>query len=128
MFSKKSLSVLNTCDPRLIEICNEAIKLMDFSVIEGYRGEIEQNKAFNEGHSKLKFPLSSHNKQPSLAVDLAPYPIDWNNRERFILLAGLMVGIGHQKGYNIRWGGAWNGLDTIEVNKFSDLPHFEITN
>ncbi len=127
MFSQKSLDVLNTCDPRLVDICLEAIKIIDFTVICGHRGEEDQNKAYVGGKSKLKYPQSSHNKIPSQAVDLAPYPINWENRERFTLLAGVILGIAHQKGYNLRWGGAWNGLDTFTTNKFSDLPHFELT-
>ena len=125
-FSKQSLDILDTCDYRLRDICNEVIKVMDITVICGHRNEVDQNKAVKEGKSKVVYPNSKHNTLPSYAVDIVPYPVDWKDRERFILLAGLMTGIGLTKGYTIRWGGAWSGLKDMKKNKFDDLPHFEI--
>ena len=125
-FSQSSLDKLFDVDYRLVAVLCEALKLLDFTVVCGHRGKLEQDKAFAEGKSKKKFPDSKHNLKPSKAVDIAPYPIDWDDRERFVLLAGLVIGIGEAKGYVIRWGGAWNGLSTIKSNKFNDLPHFEI--
>lgn len=125
-FGKKSRERRDTCDYRIRSILDEAIQVYDFSVLCGYRDEEEQDKAVREGHSQVDYPNSKHNTNPSLAVDIAPYPIDWEDRERFILLAGIITGIAHQKGYVIRWGGAWNGLSTMRKNKFNDLVHFEI--
>ena len=125
-FSNKSLEVLSTCDYRLRDIVTEVLKVMDITVICGHRSKEDQDKAVKEGNSKLVFPKSKHNTNPSLAIDLCPYPIDWKDRERFVLLAGLIVGIGLSKGHVIRWGGAWDGLKTMKSNKFDDLPHFEI--
>lgn len=127
-FSKQSSEILNTCDPRLIDLCNEVNKLYDFSVICGYRDKAGQDKAVEDGTTKLEYPNSKHNTNPSKAIDIVPYPVDWKDTNRFILLAGLMTGIGHMKGYTIRWGGAWNGLRDMKNNKFNDLPHFEIIN
>ena len=39
--------------------------------------------ARREGRSKLSWLESKHNCEPSRAVDIAPYPIDWDDRERF---------------------------------------------
>ena len=125
-FGKRSQEQLDTCDYRIRDILNEAIQLYDFSVLCGHRGKEEQNKAVREKRSKVEYPNSKHNSSPSLAVDIAPYPIDWKDRERFILLAGLITGIAHEKGHIIRWGGAWNGLKTMRKNKFNDLVHFEV--
>jgi hypothetical protein len=94
--------------------------------LEGYRGEQSQNKAFTEGRSKLKFPNSKHNSLPSNAIDIAPFPIDWKNRERFCYLAGIVKGIAHSKGIKIRWGGDWDNDGETTDNKFDDLPHFEL--
>ena len=85
-FGTASRNKLNTCDPRLIEICEEAIKVMDFSVLCGTRSEIEQNALYDQGKTFLRYPHSKHNKSPSKAVDLVPYPVDWEDRDRFILL------------------------------------------
>jgi len=75
-FSKTSKSRLSTCCEELQDICNELIKIMDITIIDGYRNEKRQNEYFEKGASSLKFPNSKHNKYPSKAVDIAPYPID----------------------------------------------------
>lgn len=117
-FSKISLKRLNTCDPKLIKICQEAIKEYDFSVLCGHRGEKEQNQAFKEGRSKLSYPKSKHNVTPSKAVDIAPYPIDWNNIDRFIELSVIIKRIASENNIKIRWGG--------NFKNFKDYPHFEL--
>jgi peptidoglycan L-alanyl-D-glutamate endopeptidase CwlK len=127
-FGKKSQERLNTCDPRLVELFEEVVEHFDCTVIQGYRDEVEQNKAFEDGFSKLKYPQGSHNKYPSLAVDIAPYPIDWKDRDRFHFFAGVVKGIASQMGLNIRWGGDWNSDTHTKDNNFDDLPHFEVRN
>jgi peptidoglycan L-alanyl-D-glutamate endopeptidase CwlK len=127
-FGKKSQERLNTCDPRLVELFEEVVEHFDCTVIQGYRDEVEQNKAFEDGFSKLKYPQGSHNKYPSLAVDIAPYPIDWKDRDRFHFFAGVVKGIASQMGLNIRWGGDWDSDTETKDNNFDDLPHFEVRN
>ena len=90
-FSQISLQKLNTCHPDLIRLFEEVIKYYDCTVIYGYRGKEEQDAAYNSGHSQKPFPQSKHNKQPSLAVDVLPYPIDWKNKERIIFVAGFVT-------------------------------------
>jgi peptidoglycan L-alanyl-D-glutamate endopeptidase CwlK len=104
----------------------EAIKFIDFTILEGHRGKDLQNLYYEQGKSKLKYPQSKHNKYPSLAVDIAPYPINWNDRERFVYLAGIIKGIASSLGHNIRWGGDWNQNNNLKDQSFFDLPHFEI--
>jgi peptidoglycan LD-endopeptidase CwlK len=65
--------------------------IRDITVVCGHRGRSEQEKAFKDGYSKLTYPHSKHNKLPSLAVDLAPYPIDWKDREAFMVLRGFVL-------------------------------------
>jgi len=125
-FGNKSQKNLNTCDPRLIELFEEVIEHFDCTVLQGHRGEEEQNEAFEKGFSKLKYPQGKHNKYPSLAVDVAPYPVDWKDTQRFIYFAGFVKGIASQMGLNIRWGGDWDSDNELKDNKFNDLPHFEI--
>lgn len=81
--SKTSSARLETCHPDIIAVCRELIKQYDFSVLEGHRGEKAQNAAYEKGNSHVRYPHSAHNKTPSFAVDLAPYPIDWGNLARF---------------------------------------------
>ena len=125
-FGSRSKSRLKTCDTRLQDLFNEVIKHFDCSVIQGHRGKEDQNKAFKEGKSKLKYPNGNHNKSPSKAVDVAPYPINWNDRERFTYFAGYVVGIASQMGLKIRWGGDWDMDTEVKDNNFDDLPHFEV--
>ena len=125
-FGKKSQERLNTCDPRLVELFETVIEDFDCSVLEGYREKEAQNRAFDEGKSKLKFPEGNHNRYPSLAVDVAPYPIDWKDRDRFHYFAGFVKGIASQLGLDIRWGGDWDSDTQTKDNNFDDLPHFEV--
>jgi len=96
---------------------NRAIKLYDFSVLCGFRNEADQDFAYDNGFSKLKWPNSKHNSKPSRAVDIAPYPINWNDSVRFTELAIVVKGIASELFIPIAWGGDW---------RFFDLPHFEL--
>lgn len=78
------------------------------------------------GFSKVRFPNSRHNVNPSLAVDVAPWPIDWMDTERFIYFGGYVKGIAAQLGIPIRWGGDWDGDFELKDNLFNDYGHFEI--
>jgi hypothetical protein len=125
-YSARSKANLATCDPRLQEIFNKAIEHTDCSITFGFREEEAQNIAFAEGASSKEWPDSKHNRSPSKAVDAPVYPIDWDDRERFTLFAGLVIGIGFVMGYDVRWGGDWNEDNQVKDNKFDDLVHFEI--
>ena len=125
-FSTKSRSKLHTCDNRLVDLFNKVVKGFDCTIIEGHRGKKAQNEAFNKGNSKVKFPNGKHNQSPSVAVDVAPYPIDWSDRDRFHYFSGYVLGIASQMGLKIRWGGDWDMDTKTKDNKFDDLVHFEI--
>ena len=125
-FGKRSKERLSTCDNKLQKIFNEVIKYVDCSVLEGYRNGERQNKLYDEGKTKVQYPNGRHNSNPSRAVDVAPYPIDWDDRERFHLFAGFVLGIAKSMGITLRWGGDWDQDWTVMDNKFDDFPHFEI--
>ena len=125
-FGRKSLKNLSTCDERLQEVFNEVIKTVDCSVLEGHRSKDRQNSLYAEGKTKVRYPNGRHNEYPSRAVDVVPYPVDWNDRERFHLFAGFVIGTAKSMGTNIRWGGDWNQNWEVDDNKFDDFPHFEI--
>ena len=125
-FGARSKNALHSCDERLIKVFDEVIKTVDCSVLEGHRGQSKQDKYYEEGKSKVKYPSGRHNKLPSMAVDVAPYPIDWDDRERFHLFAGFVLGIAKSMGINLRWGGDWNQNWFVDDNKFDDFPHFEL--
>lgn len=125
-FGTTSRKNLEECHPKLQALFNEVIKIVDCSVIEGFRPEREQNKAYHAGKSKLKFPASKHNQKPSLAVDVVPWPVDWEDTDRFYFLAGIVKATAFQMGYKIRSGCDWDGDNTFTDQTFHDLPHFEI--
>ena len=125
-FGTKSRSRLHTCDEDLQKLFNEVVKHFDCTVIEGHRGKEKQNAAYKKGNSKLKFPKGKHNRMPSIAVDVAPYPFDWIVRDRFHFFCGFVIGIASQMGLNVRWGGDWDQDTHTKDNKFDDLVHFEL--
>lgn len=125
-FSKLSEQRLSTCAQPLQDLLREAIKHVDFTVLYGHRGQDEQDDAFRSGASTLKWPQSKHNKLPSLAVDIAPYPIDWNDTARFARLFGFIERIAQEKGIKIRWGADWNNNYRTKDERLVDMPHIEL--
>ena len=122
---KRSNQVLDECHPIFRPICEDLIQHIDFALIEGYRGREAQELAYSKGLSNLHFGKSKHNVKPSNAIHAAPYPIDWDNRERFMFLAGQVIATGRNFGAIIRWGGDWNQDGDLRNNNFDDLCHFE---
>lgn len=125
-FGQKSVDLLSGCDRRLYDVCSDAIKIMDFTIITGHRNQAEQDADFAAGRSKLKWPDGKHNATPSMAVDIAPYPVDWNDSSRFYVLAGIMLACAAARGVKLRWGGDWDSDFDLKENKFQDIGHFEI--
>ena len=125
-FGKKSKEQLATCNEKLRRVFNEVIKTVDCSVLEGHRDKDRQDSLYEEGKTKVKYPHGRHNEFLSRAADVVPYPIDWDDRERFHLFAGFVLGTAKQMGIDLRWGGDWNINWFVDDNKFDDFPHFEV--
>jgi len=131
-FGKRSRKALASAHPDLQNLFNEVIKIHDCAVIYGHRNEEQQTEMVDKGYSKLNFPNSKHNSNPSMAVDVAPYftncknKIDWNNREKFVHFAGVVKGVAHQLGIKIRWGGDWDNDNELRDQTWMDLPHYEL--
>lgn len=141
-FSRISQQRLSTCHPDLQTVLNEAIKFIDFSIVEGYRTKADQERLYKEGKTKtlnskhfLKF-CPEHGGSFSYAVDVVPYftskpHTDYNDREEFCILAGVILGLAKKLkeegkiASDIRWGGKWD-KERIKNNSFVDMPHFEI--
>jgi peptidoglycan L-alanyl-D-glutamate endopeptidase CwlK len=129
-FGPGSLAQRATLHPRLVLVLDAAIKLFDFTIVEGHRGKAAQNAALASGASELPWPLGNHNATPSRAADLAPYPIDWSETEkahlRFAFLMGVIYGEARRLGVKVRFGMDWNrNLDMRDEN-FLDLGHVEL--
>ena len=131
-FSQASFSKLTTCHLDLQALFFEVIRSRDCTVLEGYRNQVDQDKAYEEGNSKLKWPNGKHNNQPSLAVDVIKYPIDWHDIIGNCYFAGFCMGVAemlYSQGkitHKIRWGGDFNQNNEVKDGKFLDIVHFEI--
>lgn len=132
-FSKSSLAKLELAHKDLQTILKQAIKEYDFTIICSTRTQQEQinlysqGRIFKDGKWIKVGPTvtnidgatnkSKHNYNPSLAVDIVPYPVDWNNINRFKILAEIIKRIAKENKIKISWGGDW---------KMRDYPHFEL--
>ena len=125
-FSVQSLTRLEGCDHRLIHLFMRVIKHRDCTILCGHRGRDEQDRLFKEGKSRVLSPDSKHNQKPSCAVDVAPYPIDWNDLMRFYYFGGYVQAVADNMQIPIRWGGDWQGDGNLKDQSFMDLVHFEL--
>lgn len=131
-YSKASATNRLSCHSNLQFLFWEVLKTYDHSILCGHRGKKEQEKAFENKQSEIRYPFSKHNKKPSLAVDVAPYPIDWDNLYRFYHFSGFVCGVADRLlaegviSHKIRWGGDWNGNRDFSDQDFNDLVHYEL--
>lgn len=75
--------------------------------------------ACQRGLSQKPWPTSKHNSEPSMAVDAAPYPIDWKDIDRFKAFAVLVKDRAAALGIGVKWGG--------DFKTIKDYDHFELT-
>jgi peptidoglycan L-alanyl-D-glutamate endopeptidase CwlK len=144
-FGNRSINNLSGAHPEIQRLFNEVIKHIDCTVLCGHRGQAEQDAAFNAGNSKLRYPQSKHNKQPSLAADVMRWYADKPNvrwpdlkglnpeelkkaREYASTahFAGVVRGMALVLGIPIRWGGDWNRDFELQNGDDWDMPHYEL--
>ena len=124
-FGKVSAERLATCHDELQALMNRAIMNtpIDFCIACGHRGQEDQDKAFAQGYSKVKWPNGNHNKIPSNAVDVVPF-VDgkavWDDIDLFDKLAGHIALCAKDLNLDMVWGGTWT--------EFRDYPHWERKN
>lgn len=104
----------------------EVIKRWDCTILCGYRGKEDQDEAVRTGKSKRPWPTSKHNRQPSPAVDVAPYPVDWNDTARFARFIGRVEAVAEDLGYEVVWGADWDRDGYTKDESFIDMPHLEV--
>lgn len=61
-----------------------------------------------------------------MAVDVAPYPIDFEDLNRFRYFAGFVMGVAAAVGVGLRNGLDWDNDTEVKDNKFNDFCHFQL--
>lgn len=130
---------LKTCDPRLVALINNVVIYYDCSVLENGGARIPelQAKLVATGASKKLYSkhVISVDKPLSRAVDAAPYPVIWPDKEspnyvaqigRFYHFAGYVKKTAELMKLGIRYGGDWDGDGDFTDQTFNDLVHFEL--
>lgn len=151
-FSSRSRRALASAHKDLRLVFNTVIEQFDVTVLEGIRGKDRQNRLYEEGKSQVQWPNSAHNvravphpprdgstlkeENKSLAVDVVPYPIDWDDTERFKHLGFYVLGLADALyswgaiDHRIRWGADWDRdltpVDRDPDESFFDSPHYEL--
>ena len=112
----RSLQNLSGVHPDLVAVVKLAISIteQDFTVIEGIRNINRQRELVKAGKSTTMNSrhITGH------AVDMVPWPVDWNDLERFEVVAEAMKTAAEELDIPIVWGGDWKS--------FYDAPHFEL--
>lgn len=127
-FGETSLQRMEGVHPLLRECAERALSygLIDLTVVPygGLRTLEDQRQLVAKGASQTLNSL--HRVQETgfgHAIDLAPYPVDWKDTGRFMLMASLMFRAANEMGgaqvVPLEWGGHWP--------KFKDYPHFQLT-
>ena len=126
-FGATSTARLETVHPMLQKLFLKTVKGFDCSVIYGVRTFEEQKRLFRQGYSKtLESKHLIQSDRWSHAIDVAPYPIDWNDYSRFHAFGGYVMAHADMMGYPIRWGGDWDRDWNLQEHEFRDLVHFEL--
>jgi len=112
----RSLQNLSGVNPDMVAVVKRAIEIteVDFTVIEGIRHINRQRELLKAGKSTT---LNSRHITGH-AVDMVPYPVDWEDLERFEQMAEAMKKAAEELEIPIVWGGDWKS--------FYDAPHFEL--
>jgi len=127
-FGTTSNRRLETCRPEVRIVMRQAIITsdIDFGIVCGFRGEIEQGMAFVGGFSDAKWGESDHNimkgnRLCSPAVDVAPYSAElrdyiWDDKELWDYLHDHITATAKRLHYKMMCG------ITLK-NGVADLPH-----
>lgn len=122
--------------PDLVRVVNRAIQLttQDFSVLCGVRTKAEQADLYAQGRTKpgriVTWTMNSrHIPQADgfgHAVDLVPYPLEWNNAAAFDAIMVAMMRAAQELRIEIRCGADWDGDGIPHERGEIDRPHFEL--
>jgi peptidoglycan L-alanyl-D-glutamate endopeptidase CwlK len=133
----RSLTNLVGVHPKLIAVVKRAIAIskQDFLVLEGVRTPARQRELYAQGRTKqgrkVTWTLTSnHFKNPKTgyghAVDLCPFPVDWNTAAKFDAIYRAMMQAALELKTPIRSGMDWDRDGKLREAKETDSPHFEL--
>ena len=128
---KTSLARLKGVDETLVNVVKRAIEIseVDFTVLEGVRTLERQRELYAQGRTApgkiVTWTMKSRHIEGK-AVDLVPYPLDWNDLEKFNKIKDAMFQAAKELDVNLRWGADWNGNGEYREKGEYDSPHFEI--
>lgn len=151
---RTSFARLSGVHPKLQSVVELAIKKtsQDFMVLEGVRSHETMCAYYGKGRTVadcaakgvpakyarpadkratwLRNPLASkHRIMPDgfgHAVDLVPWPVDWETPSKFDAIAKAMDAAAQELGVDIRWGADWDEDGQPRERGESDSPHFEL--
>lgn len=132
----RSRANLQGVHPQMVAVVERAIEIttQDFMVIEGVRTPERQRQLYAQGRTvpgkivtwTLKSNHFKHADGFGHAVDLCPYPVDWNTPAKFDAISFAMFAAAAELGVNIRWGADWDQDGKPRERGESDSPHFEL--
>ena len=128
---KTSLARLQGVDETLVNVVKRAIEIseVDFTVMEGVRTLERQRELYAQGRTApgkiVTWTMKSRHIEGK-AVDLVPYPLDWNDLEKFNKIKDAMLQAARELDVNLRWGADWDGDGKYREKGEYDSPHFEI--
>jgi len=148
LYSVRSQDRLDTCCAGLIKLFSEVIKGYNCTVLCGRRNKEQQENAYIAERSKVRYAFSLHNRFPSMAVDVSPYPIPKNwgkiswdlipkkqrktiqkeikELHKFYHFNGYVKGVADCNNIPIRQGHDWDSDNDFNDQSFDDLVHTEI--
>ena len=118
-WGNKSKEAISTVDPRLVYIANKLADIWNMTIIHGYRGRELQTQLHEQNpNGALPWPLSEHNHTPSRAIDIAPYPVNWEKVDRFDMMIGAAYAIAEGGNFRIDSGKFFSNV--------LDYPHIQV--
>ncbi len=156
ILGQRSLDRLNGVHPDLVRVVKRAAQLADapadFAVLEGVRSRTQMCINYGKGRTAAQCQakgVPASYAQPKVAkvtwlnnpfasqhavqkdgyghaVDLVPYPVDWNDLARFDRVAQLMFRAASIERVAIRWGADWDNDGRYREKGETDSPHFEL--
>lgn len=145
-FSQRSLNNLQGVHPKLQAVVHKALAagMLDFTVTSGVRTQAQQDALFEQGRTTpgvnprqgkpLGDPVtwtrnSRHIAQADgygHAVDLDPYPINYEDLARYKALSTIMINAAQSLGVTIVWGGTFKKKKHGKVVPNPDWGHYEL--